>query len=69
MLNNRKILITGATGAFGKEFIKHLVKNYKKFKKIVIFSRDELKQSEMSKIYDVKKYPFIRFYWRYKRQR
>ena len=62
MLNNRKILITGATGSFGKEFIKHLVKNYKKIKKLVIFSRDELKQSEMSKIYDVKKYPFIRFF-------
>ncbi len=62
MLNNKKILITGATGSFGKEFIKHLVKNYKKIKKLVIFSRDELKQSEMSKIYDVKKYPFIRFF-------
>tara|TARA_Y100000768_G_scaffold388873_1_gene388137 strand:+ start:2920 stop:3888 length:969 start_codon:yes stop_codon:yes gene_type:complete len=62
MLNNKKILITGATGSFGKEFVKYLVTNYANIKKLVIFSRDELKQSEMSKIYNVKKYPFIRFF-------
>jgi FlaA1/EpsC-like NDP-sugar epimerase len=48
MINNQSILITGGTGTFGKAFTKHLLKNYSP-KKIVIFSRDELKQSDMEK--------------------
>lgn len=47
MLNNKSILITGGTGSFGKQFTETLVNNYKP-KKIVIFSRDELKQFEMA---------------------
>ena len=47
MFNNTNILITGGTGSFGKEFIKTILKKYKP-KKIIIFSRDELKQYEMS---------------------
>ena len=46
MFNNKTILITGGTGSFGKEFIKNILENYKP-KKIIIYSRDELKQSEM----------------------
>lgn len=46
MLNNKSILITGGTGSFGKKFTETLINNYKP-KKIVIFSRDELKQFEM----------------------
>ncbi|MCK5163224.1 MAG: UDP-N-acetylglucosamine 4,6-dehydratase (inverting) [Desulfobacula sp.] len=46
MLNNKSLLITGGTGSFGKKFTETLVNNYKP-KKIVIFSRDELKQFEM----------------------
>ena len=46
MFNNKNILITGGTGSFGKEFSKQILKNYKP-KKLIIFSRDELKQSEM----------------------
>ena len=46
MLKNKSILITGGTGSFGRAFIRYLlIKNY--FKKIIIFSRDELKQFEM----------------------
>ena len=46
MLKNKSILITGGTGSFGRAFIRYLLKkNY--FKKIIIFSRDELKQFEM----------------------
>lgn len=46
MFKNKSILITGGTGSFGKAFIRYLLtKNY--FKKIIIFSRDELKQFEM----------------------
>ena len=61
-MNGKSILVTGATGSFGKAFIKFLTKRYKKIKRLVIFSRDELKQSEMAKVYDEKKYPFIRYF-------
>ncbi len=44
MLNNKVILITGGTGSFGKNFTKFVLNKYKKVKKIIIFSRDELKQ-------------------------
>ena len=40
MFDNKVILVTGGTGSFGKEFIRFVIKNYK-FKKIIIFSRDE----------------------------
>jgi UDP-N-acetylglucosamine 4,6-dehydratase/5-epimerase len=47
MFNNAVILITGGTGSFGKKYTKTLLENYKP-KKIIIFSRDELKQFEMA---------------------
>ena len=55
MFNNKTILITGATGSFGKALIKFLLKKHK-LKKIVVFSRDEVKQFEMqqSKQFDSK---------------
>ena len=62
MLQNKKILITGGTGSFGKEFVKEILKKYKKVKRLVIFSRDEFKQYEMSKIFNHSKYPFIRYF-------
>ena len=47
MFDNKNILfITGGTGSFGKLFLEHLVENYKP-NKIIIYSRDEIKQSEM----------------------
>ena len=54
MFNNKSILITGGTGSFGNEFIETILKKYKKLKKLIVFSRDELKQSEMSKKYSEK---------------
>ena len=62
MFNNKNILITGGTGSFGKEFVKTIFKKYKKIKRLVIFSRDEFKQSEMSEEFPKKKYPAIRFF-------
>ena len=47
MFNNKSILITGGTGSFGKAFIKKILKKFKP-KKVVVFSRDELKQSELA---------------------
>ncbi len=51
MFNNKNILITGGTGSFGQSFTKTLLERYKP-RRIVIFSRDELKQYEMSQSYD-----------------
>ena len=62
MFKNKSILITGGTGSFGKNFVSYLIKNYKGFKKIIIFSRDELKQFEMASIFSEKDYPFIRYF-------
>lgn len=45
MLNNKSIIITGGTGSFGREFVEYILKNFTP-KKVVIFSRDELKQFE-----------------------
>jgi len=47
MFNDKVVLITGGTGSFGKQFVRTLLKRYKP-KKIIIYSRDELKQFEMA---------------------
>jgi len=62
MLNNKIILVTGGTGSFGQRFIKTIIKKYKKIKKIIIFSRDELKQYDMSQELNEEKYKFIRYF-------
>jgi UDP-N-acetylglucosamine 4,6-dehydratase len=51
MFDNKTILITGGTGSFGKKYVASLLKNYKP-KKIIIFSRDELKQFDMAQVFD-----------------
>ena len=51
MFNNKSILITGGTGSFGKKFVEILLKQYKA-KKIIVFSRDEMKQYEMEQEYN-----------------
>ena len=59
MFNNKTILITGGTGSFGNAFITYLLKNYK-CKKIIVFSRDELKQFNMQKNLKIKQtYDFL----------
>ncbi len=60
-MNNQKILITGATGSFGKKMIDRIVENYS-FKRLVIFSRDELKQSLIRERYSEDKYKNLRFF-------
>ena len=62
MLKKNSYLITGGTGSFGKAFVKKLINSSKKISRLVIFSRDELKQFEMAQMFPVKKYPFIRFF-------
>ena len=58
MFNRKTILISGGTGSFGKKFVQILIKNFKP-KKIIIYSRDELKQYEMQKIYNQE---FMRYF-------
>ena len=60
-LNNKNILITGGTGSFGVRCIDTLLRNYKP-KKLVILSRDELKQYELSQKYSEKNYPCLRYF-------
>jgi len=62
MLNNKTILITGGTGSFGKKFIETVLSKFPKVKKIIIFSRDELKQFELKQKYPDSKYPQLRFF-------
>ncbi len=62
MLNGKSILITGGTGSFGKKFVETVYKLYPEVSRIVIFSRDELKQFEMAQLYPEDKYPSIRFF-------
>ncbi|RJO61822.1 UDP-N-acetylglucosamine 4,6-dehydratase (inverting) [candidate division WS5 bacterium] len=58
MFNDKKILITGGTGSFGKKFVQIVLDNYKP-EKLIIFSRDELKQFEMAQRWSPKKYPIL----------
>lgn len=62
MLNNKTVLITGGTGSFGKQFIKTILERYPNVKKIIIFSRDELKQFELKQKYPHNDYPQLRFF-------
>lgn len=60
-LNGKSILVTGGTGSFGKKFVEFVLKNYTP-KRLIIYSRDELKQFEMSQIFSTTEYPAIRYF-------
>ncbi len=62
MQKKNSYLITGGTGSFGKAFVKKIIASKNKVSRLVIFSRDELKQYEMSQLFPKEKYPFIRFF-------
>ncbi len=62
MLNNRTVLITGGTGSFGKKFIETILERYPQVKKIIIYSRDELKQFMIRQKYPAHDYPQLRFF-------
>lgn len=62
MLNNKSILITGGTGSFGKQFVKTILDKFSDIKRLVIYSRDELKQFDMSHLYPNEKYSNVRFF-------
>jgi UDP-N-acetylglucosamine 4,6-dehydratase len=60
-LNGKSILVTGATGSFGRCFVAAVIKRYQP-EKLIIFSRDELKQFEMAREFSDKDYPFLRYF-------
>ncbi len=62
MLSNKSILITGGTGSFGKAFVKTVLERYPDVRRLVIFSRDELKQFEMAQTFPQSKYPALRYF-------
>jgi len=60
-LNDKTVMVTGGTGSFGKHFLKTVIERYKP-KRLIIFSRDELKQFEMAQDYSPERYPFLRYF-------
>ncbi len=62
MLTDSSILITGGTGSFGKAFVKTVLDAHPKTRRLVVYSRDELKQYEMSQIFDPDIYPNLRYF-------
>ena len=57
-----KILITGGTGSFGKAFIRTVLTKFQQVQRLVIYSRDELKQWELQQEFPVSEYPQLRFF-------
>jgi len=62
MLTGKSILVTGGTGSFGQKFVRTVFREYPGVKRVVIYSRDELKQFDMSQDYPESQYPQIRFF-------
>jgi len=62
MLKGKAILVTGGTGSFGKKFIKTVLKKYPDVERLVVYSRDELKQFEMAQEFPESKYPQLRYF-------
>jgi UDP-N-acetylglucosamine 4,6-dehydratase (inverting) len=62
MLNNKSILVTGGTGSFGKAFVRTVVERYPGVRRLVVLSRDELKQYEMAQQFDPARYEALRYF-------
>jgi UDP-N-acetylglucosamine 4,6-dehydratase len=60
-LNGKSILVTGGTGSFGQAFVKAVIERYQP-EKLIIFSRDELKQFEMQERFSPRQYDFLRYF-------
>ena len=61
-MNISSLLVTGGTGSFGQAFVAEVFRRFPKIQRLVVFSRDELKQFEMAQKYPEKKYKNIRFF-------
>ncbi|MCS6809462.1 MAG: UDP-N-acetylglucosamine 4,6-dehydratase (inverting) [Bacteroidota bacterium] len=62
MLKYTSVLVTGGTGSFGKAFIKRVLTRYPEVERVVVFSRDELKQFEMAQEFSIEQYPQLRYF-------
>jgi UDP-N-acetylglucosamine 4,6-dehydratase len=62
MLQEKSILITGGTGSFGKAFVRRVLADYPDIRRLVIYSRDELKQYEMGQEFPERRYPGLRYF-------
>jgi UDP-N-acetylglucosamine 4,6-dehydratase/5-epimerase len=62
MLNGKSILVTGGTGSFGRKFIETILLKYPEIERLVVYSRDELKQYEMSQKFSDQKYQQLRYF-------
>jgi len=62
MLNKKSILITGGTGSFGKKFVQTILDKYPDVERLVVYSRDELKQYEMAQAFSEEKFKAIRYF-------
>jgi len=60
-LNGKSVLITGGTGSFGQAFVSEVVQRFQP-RKLIVFSRDELKQFEMAQQFSERVYPFMRYF-------
>src|SRR3990167_11104898 len=61
MFNNKTILITGCSGSFGHHFVRTILERYQP-KKIIVYSRDELKQYDMAQLFPESKYGCMRYF-------
>jgi UDP-N-acetylglucosamine 4,6-dehydratase (inverting) len=61
-LNGKSILVTGGTGSFGKAFVATVLQRFPDIKRLVILSRDELKQYEMAQQFPMSQYPAMRYF-------
>jgi UDP-N-acetylglucosamine 4,6-dehydratase/5-epimerase len=62
MLSDQAILVTGGTGSFGKEFVRTVLNRFPNIKRLVVYSRDELKQYEMSQTFSDEVFPGLRYF-------
>ena len=62
MLSGKSVLITGGTGSFGRQFVRQVLTRHPEVRRLVVFSRDELKQYDMAQEYPADKYPGLRFF-------
>ena len=61
MLNGRSILITGASGSLGRRLVARILEQFPGIKRLVVFSRDELKQCEMARLFPTSRFPQLHY--------
>ena len=62
MLSKKSILVTGGTGSFGQAFVRTVLERYPEIERLVVYSRDELKQFEMSQKFPVEEHRNLRYF-------